>query len=101
MARMIKREVKLFTLCAVKLTIDNGNVMMEELPPIQTTENVTEKNAEKIYRKLAEIPAATKIMITDVSATIITYAASLDDFMKIAKVVEDNDEIPAAEFAAE
>ena len=100
MARMIKREVKLFTLCAVKLTIDNGNVMTEELPPIQTTENVTEKNAEKLFRKLAGIPT-TKIMITDVSATTITYAASLDDFMKIAKVVEDNDEIPATEFIAE
>lgn len=98
---MIKREVKLFTLHAVKLTIDNENVMTEELPPVQTFDNVTEKNAEKTFRKLAGIPAAEKIMITDVSATITTFAASMEDFMKIAKVVEDNDEIPAAEFAAE
>ena len=101
MAKTIKKAIKLYTISAVKLSIDNGNVMTEDLPPVQTEATVTEKNAEKLFKKLSGINPGEKIMITDVSASVLTYAASIDDFMKIAKLVEDNDETPAAEFIAE
>lgn len=100
----ITREVKTYTITACAVTVENGNVMTEDLPVIQTENLVTEKNAEKVYKKLSGLDAKTKILVTSVTASVVKYGMDLADFMKYAKVINDNEEdvtSPADEYSAE
>lgn len=100
MSKTVKRAVKQTTITACKITFVNGQMTQTDLSPVQTLETVTDKNAEKLYRKLSGIPKNEKIFITSFDSTEIVFAMSLDDFMKYGKVVDDNT-VNAAEYLAD
>lgn len=89
--KKIKRTFLQTTITACKIKFANGKPEQEALPTVTTFENVTEKNVEKLYKKLSGIDKKTHIFIVDSVKTEITFAMSVDDFMKYGEVIKDTD----------
>lgn len=48
--KTVKAKVKSTTIFAAVATVENGEVVTQDLEPLTTTTRVTESNAAKVYR---------------------------------------------------
>lgn len=87
--KTIKKSIKTTTITAQTVEVINGVVTPKELSPITTVETVTEKNAEKVFRKLSGIDKKTPVFITDVHTEEIVYTMSTDKFIENADTVTE------------
>lgn len=87
--KTIKRVIKTTTITAQTVVRIDGNVILKELTPTTTVETVTEKNAEKVFRKLSGIDKKTPVFITDIHTKEITYSMSVETFIKNAETVTE------------
>lgn len=87
--KTIKKNIKTTTITAQTVDVINGVVTPKELTPITTVETVTEKNAEKVFRKLSGIDKKTPVFITDIHAEEITYTMSVEKFIENAEKVTE------------
>lgn len=84
--KMIKKSVKITTITASSIEVDNGNVIVKDLPPIVTTKKVTDKNAAKIYRN--ESGTTSDFKVTSYKTEVIEYSMDIETFIKYATVTE-------------
>lgn len=87
--KTIKKNIKTTTITAVSVEVVNGTLSQVELEPFVTVATVTEKNAERLYRKAKEIEKSVKLFITSIHTDVITYEMPLDDFIKNATKVTE------------
>lgn len=87
--KTITRVIKTTTITAQTVEVINGVVTPKELTPTTTVETVTEKNAERIFRKLSGIDKKTPVFITDVHTKEITYTMSIETFISNAETVTE------------
>lgn len=87
--KTIKRVIKTTTITAKTVEVINGTLISKELTPTTTVETVTEKNAERIFRKLSGIDKKTPVFITDVYTKEITYTMSVETFIRNAETVTE------------
>lgn len=87
--KTIKKTIKTTTITAQTVEVINGAVTPKELTPITTVETVTDKNAERIFRKLSGIDKKTPVFITDVHTKEITYTMSVETFIRNAETVTE------------
>ena len=83
---MIIKTIKTTTITACKVEVENGVVIVTDLPPVITTKNVTEKNVTKIYRN--ESNCTCDIKVTSVKTENIKYTMDVETFMKYATISE-------------
>lgn len=87
--KTIKRVIKTTTITAQTVEVINGVITPKELTPITTVETVTDKNAERIFRKLSGIDKKTPVFISDVHTKEITYTMSVETFISNAETVTE------------
>ena len=87
--KTIKKNIKTTTITAQTVEVINGVVTPKELTPITTVETVTEKNAEKVFRKLSGIDKKTPVFITDVHTEEIIYTMGVEKFILNAEKVTE------------
>lgn len=87
--KTIKKNIKTTTITAVSVEVVNGTLSQVELEPLVTVATVTDKNAERLYRKAKEIEKSVKLFITSIHTDVITYEMPLDDFIKNATKVTE------------
>ena len=83
---MIKKNIKTTTITAKSIDVINGEIIVNDLPPVVTTRKVTDKNAEKIFRK--ESGVMSEIKITDYKTDVLCYEMDIETFMKHATIIE-------------
>ena len=83
---MIKKNIKTTTITAKSIDVINGEIVVNDLPPVVTTRKVTDKNAEKIFRK--ESGVMSEIKITDYKTDVLCYEMDIETFMKYATIIE-------------
>lgn len=83
---MIKKSVKITTITASSISVDNGTVIVKDLQPVITTKKVTDKNAAKIYRN--ESGVTCDIKVTSYKTEVIEYTMDIETFIKYATVTE-------------
>lgn len=84
---MIKKNIKITTITADCVNVDNGQTFINHLETVTTTRKVTEKNAAKIYCAKTGYSGA-NIYITSTKTDTVRYEMDEDTFMKYAKAVE-------------
>lgn len=87
--KTIKKNIKTTTITAVSVEVVNGTLSQVELEPLVTVATVTDKNAERLYRKIKEIEKSVKLFITSIHTDVITYEMSVDDFIKNATKITE------------
>lgn len=87
--KTIKKVIKTTTITAQTVVRIDGNLIFKELTPTTTVETVTEKNAEKVFRKLSGIDKKTPVFITDVRTKEIAYTMSVETFIRNAETVTE------------
>ena len=87
--KAIKKNIKTTTITAQTVKVINGAITPKELPPLVTVETITEKNAERIYRKVNGIDKKTPVFILDIHVDEIAYSMSVEDFIKNAEIVTE------------
>lgn len=81
---MIKKTIKVTTITASKIDVENGAVTVTDLPPVITTKNVNDKNVSRIYRNESECECDFKV--TSYKTENITYTMDNETFMKYATI---------------
>ena len=81
--KTVKAKVKTTTIFAAVATVENGEVVTQDLEPLTTTSCVTESNAVKVYRNESgeTIENGTALLIKGIETSEQVYEMPLDDFL--------------------
>ena len=80
--KMMTKEITKTTVRIAKLSVVNGEPKMEKLPELILPGNVKQEQAQKLVNKQYGQPIA----ILEIFAETQIYEASVEDFLKIAKI---------------
>lgn len=83
---MIKKKINVYTITADKVSVIDNKTVIETLQTVTTTNKVTDKNAEKVYRNATGEQG--RIFITSICTDTVIYEMDTETFLKYAKAIE-------------
>lgn len=86
--KTVKAKVKSTTIFAAVATVENGEVVTQDLEPLTTTTRVTESNAVKVYRNESgeTIENGAALLIKGIETNETVYEMPLDDFLHFYEI---------------
>lgn len=84
MARKIKKAVKVTTIKAAEVKVENGTVTTVPLEPVETIDKVTANNAVKIVKEIQGLHKSANIVILSTEEREDVYTMDINKFMMYA-----------------